>query len=545
METRRRARVRALVRGEPRARLRRVSDRPGHGRHLGSRCQPPPPSGDLDRLRPLTTGKQPCCPFLQEGAVDLLRELKAMPVTLHLLQSTRVGMSVNALRKQSSDEEVIALAKSLIKSWKKLLGAGTRACWGPAPLRAPVDASDARARDQRRGAPPPTSSSKEAETKVPRPSPGPGSQSPVWLPLGWLTAGQQLLLPVGARAAVLPAGEGSGGCCARWGGWAGPQAARSSAGALLSSCKRPELPRVPSTPRITTFPPVPVTCDAVRNKCREMLTAALQTGGEPAGTALCLGLLGGCPPAAEGPWDTAGLGPGAWALAAEQGEPGEGAVRGWTALLPEGSLSAARIFRDVGNTDMKYKNRVRSRIANLRDAKNPALRRNVLHGVIAPQKIAVMTSEVSPGGAGGCPAAEPGVSRGPSPQEMASDELKEIRKALTREAIREHQMARTGGAHTDLFTCGKCRKKNCTYTQVRGGATARWGVCSGTLSRGRQQGSGWGTLGLAWLPPASTGGRRAVRAARDHTGRPQVQTRSSDEPVTTFVVCNECGNRWK
>lgn len=33
-------------------------------------------------------------------------------------------MSVNALRKQSSDEELIALAKSLIKSWKKLLGTG-------------------------------------------------------------------------------------------------------------------------------------------------------------------------------------------------------------------------------------------------------------------------------------------------------------------------------------------------------------------------------------------------------------------------------------
>lgn len=33
-------------------------------------------------------------------------------------------MSVNALRKQSSDVEVITLAKSLIKSWKKLLGAG-------------------------------------------------------------------------------------------------------------------------------------------------------------------------------------------------------------------------------------------------------------------------------------------------------------------------------------------------------------------------------------------------------------------------------------
>ena len=25
----------------------------------------------------------------------------------------------------------------------------------------------------------------------------------------------------------------------------------------------------------------------------------------------------------------------------------------------------------------------------------------------------------------------------------------------------------------------------------------------------------------------------------------QLQTRSADEPMTTFVVCNECGNRWK
>ncbi|ELW71990.1 Transcription elongation factor A protein 1, partial [Tupaia chinensis] len=73
--------------------------------------------------------------------------------------------------------------------------------------------------------------------------------------------------------------------------------------------------------------------------------------------------------------------------------------------------------------------------------------------------------------------------------EMASDELKEMRKNLTKEAIREHQMAKTGGTQTDLFTCGKCKKKNCTYTQV--------------------------------------------------------QTRSADEPMTTFVVCNECGNRWK
>uniref|UniRef100_H0WVF5 Transcription elongation factor n=1 Tax=Otolemur garnettii TaxID=30611 RepID=H0WVF5_OTOGA len=319
-----------------------------------------------------------------EGAMDLLRELKAMPVTLHLLQSTRVGMSVNALRKQSSDEEVIALAKSLIKSWKKLLE-GTRSPRGGGgrarvpqedrrrqreeaeplkPLRtkgqplakATVDASDAKTRERGRGMPLPTSSSKDASE------------------------------------------------------------------AVDPSRKRSEMPRMPSTPRITTFPPVPVTCDAVRNKCREMLSAALQTD-----------------------HDHVAIGADLERLSAQIEE---------------------YILCDVGNTDMKYKNRVRSRISNLKDAKNPDLRRNVLCGAITPQQIAVMTSE-----------------------EMASDELKEIRKAMTKEAIREHQMARTGGTQTDLFTCSKCRKKNCTYTQV--------------------------------------------------------QTRSSDEPMTTFVVCNECGNRWK
>lgn len=49
---------------------------------------------------------------------------------------------------------------------------------------------------------------------------------------------------------------------------------------------------------------------------------------------------------------------------------------------------------------------------------------------------------------------------------MASDELKEMRKNLTKEAVRDHQMATTGGTQTDLFTCGKCKGKCCTYTQV-------------------------------------------------------------------------------
>ena len=50
---------------------------------------------------------------------------------------------------------------------------------------------------------------------------------------------------------------------------------------------------------------------------------------------------------------------------------------------------------------------------------------------------------------------------------MASKELKMVRDSLTKEAIREHQLSKTGGTETDMFKCGKCRGKNCSYSQVR------------------------------------------------------------------------------
>lgn len=42
-------------------------------------------------------------------------------MNLEVLTNTRVGMTVNALRKASKDEEVISLSKTLIKHWKKFL----------------------------------------------------------------------------------------------------------------------------------------------------------------------------------------------------------------------------------------------------------------------------------------------------------------------------------------------------------------------------------------------------------------------------------------
>ncbi|XP_029695052.1 transcription elongation factor A protein 3 isoform X1 [Takifugu rubripes] len=190
---------------------------------------------------------------------------------------------------------------------------------------------------------------------------------------------------------------------------------------------KPDTPKSPTTPTSPmspggALPPHLNTGDSVRDKCIEMLAAALRTDN-----------------------DYKEFGTNCDSMAAEIED---------------------HIYQEIKATDMKYKNRVRSRISNLKDPKNPGLRKNVLAGTLALSRIASMSAE-----------------------EMASDELKQLRNTLTQEAIREHQMAKTGGTSTDLLQCGKCKKKNCTYNQV--------------------------------------------------------QTRSADEPMTTFVLCNECGNRWK
>lgn len=52
-------------------------------------------------------------------------------------------------------------------------------------------------------------------------------------------------------------------------------------------------------------------------------------------------------------------------------------------------------------------------------------------------------------------------------QEMASEEMKKVRDDITKQAIKDHQLAVTGGTGTDQFKCGKCGKRNTTYNQVR------------------------------------------------------------------------------
>ncbi|CAF0893100.1 unnamed protein product [Rotaria sordida] len=120
--------------------------------------------------------------------------------------------------------------------------------------------------------------------------------------------------------------------------------------------------------------------------------------------------------------------------------------------LPEGSddpveLSARiedAIYKELKDTGVKYRNRVRSRISNLKDVKNPNLRINVLLGIITPERFAVLTAE-----------------------EMASDALKQERSKLTDMAINECQLAVDEGTGTDLIQCKKCKQNNCAYTEVQ------------------------------------------------------------------------------
>ena len=58
------------------------------------------------------------------------------------------------------------------------------------------------------------------------------------------------------------------------------------------------------------------------------------------------------------------------------------------------SACAVRVFSEFRDTGNKYKMRIRSRVANLGDLKNPSLRQNVINGHVPPSRIAVMTSEV-------------------------------------------------------------------------------------------------------------------------------------------------------
>ena len=73
-------------------------------------------------LGTLSLGHGPGCAIRGLHLIMIFMLCIVFHMSCFALQKTRIGMSVNVLRKASSKEDLQGLAKSLIKSWKKLLG---------------------------------------------------------------------------------------------------------------------------------------------------------------------------------------------------------------------------------------------------------------------------------------------------------------------------------------------------------------------------------------------------------------------------------------
>lgn len=113
-----------------------------------------------------------------------------------------------------------------------------------------------------------------------------------------------------------------------------------------------------------------------------------------------------------------------------------------------------------------YKNKFRQLHFNLKNDKNPDLRRKVVIGDITSDILLELTAE-----------------------ELASDIQKEETAKIREKKLFDSAPSSAKQATTDQFQCAKCKERKCTYYQM--------------------------------------------------------QTRSADEPMTTFVSCLNCNNRWK
>jgi transcription elongation factor S-II len=122
------------------------------------------------------------------------------------------------------------------------------------------------------------------------------------------------------------------------------------------------------------------------------------------------------------------------------------------------------LFNIYNGVTKDYKAKIRSLTFNLKNEKNPMLRRDVLGGIITAAKLCVMPA-----------------------QDLASPEDQAKRAQIEKYHLEAAQIGKEE-ATTDMFQCGRCKNRACTYYQL--------------------------------------------------------QTRSADEPMTTFVTCTVCKNRW-
>ena len=63
--------------------------------------------------------------YAKTDLLKFLNDLKKAPMTLELLESTKIGLSVNNFRKSVDDTELASIGKDIIRKWKALVPAKT------------------------------------------------------------------------------------------------------------------------------------------------------------------------------------------------------------------------------------------------------------------------------------------------------------------------------------------------------------------------------------------------------------------------------------
>jgi len=108
------------------------------------------------------------------------------------------------------------------------------------------------------------------------------------------------------------------------------------------------------------------------------------------------------------------------------------------------SLEAAVFKNHRSETNQAYKRRIQLLYLNIKDKKNPGLRKRVISGELSIERLATMESS-----------------------EMASEERKKEDQAMQKENIASSMMPKAERSFSDQLRCGKCGQKKVSYTQAQ------------------------------------------------------------------------------